>query len=249
LLNEEGGAEMCRKLAFVCVVLALSVPAYALTMTPTWGFAPTAWQVYGKQLQTTNLPPSVGDTAYVAEDNWGPGTKFQIAQTFAPTADFTLGALALTVGNGTAGGAGDITFELYDVGSDDGAWATPATIDFTATTSTKLWSQTIAYGGGAAEKVLALNFYGSGLIDLYAGESYALVITETVANQMAWYRSGASAYNGGQMYRGTSTPDTVAQVASWGSRQAGLAAYEIPEPATMALLGLGGLALLRRKKI
>jgi len=233
---------MLKKLAFVSLVLALSVPAFADSIT--WGGSTAAWPA-GSMLTTTNLPPSSGDTAYSPEGNGGPAQQ-QLAQTFTAPSDFTMKAMAFTPGGGALAG---VQFALYDTGAPLPK-QTGNTINLN--NASLVWSGTYDFPGSTTESLAAINLTAG--VDLYSGEAYALVITEptTVQNTyVLWYRNGGTTgtYAGGQVYRGTSALNTIADIGN--VREAGLAVYDhniTPEPATMALLGFGGLALLRRRK-
>jgi len=231
---------MLKKLALVSLVLALSMPAFADSVI--WGGSTASWYDT-PMITTTNLPPSSGDTAYSPEGNGGPAQQ-QLAQTFTAASDFTLLAMAYAAGGAAQNG---VKFSLYDIGLPLPK-ATGQTIDLT--TKTLLWENTFDFPGSAAESIAYINL--STGVDVYTGESYALVITETTTAQNAflWYRNGGTtgAYTGGQVWRGSSTLNVINDIGN--VREAGLAVYDhnVPEPATMALLGLGGLALLRRRK-
>jgi hypothetical protein len=105
------------------------------------------------------------------------------------------------------------------------------------------WTGYTLEGGTAAVLDFALS--GADRVAIQTGHQYILEIASTTnPSGMIWFRNGATGanYTGGQAFRQRSPLNGNA------ARDMTLAVTVIPEPATIALLSLGGLALLRRKR-
>ncbi|MGD0078308.1 MAG: hypothetical protein ABSB91_06750 [Sedimentisphaerales bacterium] len=212
----------------ICLLLLAMAAATtpALAMTPTYGISSDAWPTTNFKLQTTYLPPTgSGDTAYSAENNSGGTAIYALAQSFSVVNGFELRGIAITIN----GPAGTYPLALYYVGVNGGNPLTPATFDIS--TATRLWSGSMTYPGTDPNERIAMFSFDAGEVgDVNAGGKYMFVITETASSLLNWYRSGATAYTGGTMYRGSATANTLATIRGDAAREAGLAAYGVIKP-------------------
>jgi hypothetical protein len=193
--------------------------------------------------------------AFSAEGNYGTGGAGfgGLAQGFYLTSGGTLDNIQISL----SGGANTFNIHLYDVGPFSsyvqGGSATVNPVS-NGGTAVDLLSSGLAftYNGGAAGalNVAQLVFSGADAVSLLANEYYVFAIEPTTSAATFWSRGGGSTTGlYGQGYRLTQFTAAPGQYGAinGGVREFGLA-VTVPEPGSMALLGLGLAALFIRRK-
>lgn len=82
-------------------------------------------------------------------------------------------------------------------------------------------------------------------VTLVEGTSYAFEILSTTTasgSDLSWFRTGSDVYTGGNGFVERST-------ISGSGRDLGFAYVVVPEPASLALIGLGGLMMIVRRRL
>jgi len=168
---------MLKKLAFVCLFLALSVPAYATTMDVAWGMGPGAdsnWHLdYSNNAPVFTTCALNGAGVNVGENNSGgyaDGQLQGLGQMFNVTGDgYSVKAISIKISGFQA--AGDYSIAIYDIGpSSNYTNVTPDPYDV----STKSPEFSAGFTTGAqGTQVIAFNFY-DGTVDPMAATSICL---------------------------------------------------------------------------
>lgn len=177
-----------------------------------------------------------------------------IGQTFAVVAE-TAGTLdKVHVTYSTAAGVVNQSYQLllqevddpnssYEVGTN-----LFGNLVFTLTVDTSDGGTLI---GTNARQVLTFDLTGSDEVTLVAGTNYAFEIVSTTTSSGAdfsWWRtsSGGNQDPDGSAFLATSAVDMRDRAA--GGADLGFAYTVVPEPASLAMLGLGSLLILRRRR-
>ena len=169
-----------------------------------------------------------GSSGHDLKDNRDQGNTFTIAQ------DGTIDLIAMNFESFNSSGSATITFNFYEVNSASDPTQVGGIIDSLAVSAADVTGLGFANGD---EGTLVFDVVDTAVT---AGGTYALQF-DTVSGQtgtiIKWRKGGS--YTGGQSFGNvTNAPDY----------HFGVYAVAVPEPSTTALLGLGGVALILRRR-
>ncbi len=179
-----------------------------------------------------------------------------LAQTFkVPTTQTQLTLDKIEIWqNGGPPTANPYILRLVDLGTTDPTYQGGGSQTYAAGTDTWGGCLTFVYWGCYDPFPMEFDFQGAEEVMLTAGNYYAFEITApTPIGGIWWYRANAagSTYVDGAAFVDTTktTPGIRDQLyKNSNGRDLAMAVYLVPEPATIALLSLGGLVLLRKRR-
>lgn len=251
-----------KKLLIMCVALiatAVSTPAFATITLNMYGYTGissiTSWPVPYTDMSTTN--PSLFSQI---EGNFGTSSLYSLAQSWKATTSGALTNIQIAVGDKAVMTSVTYNISVYeDTPPTTEDWSDVLTgtynpggnvsNDLLVTQTNFTWS-----GCGGTSKAAVLDFALSGTdqASIVAGRTYIFEIsmTSNPNNNMLWYRntSNTTNYTDGQAFRKRSPLTTSSGQYRDMTLAVTVDGNPTPEPATVALLGLGALSLIHRKR-
>ena len=236
----------------ILVIAAAAVPSFAGIVSP----APTAPDGPSFSPGFVIASPTSGGAQAVMTVNQQPSAGTSLAQTFRTGASgFQLDKIEIYSG-GKGGGTARLNIYPEPVGGAD-------TDGFVNTSfSTDLLNGgaglEFTFNGSPGLQYITLDLTGSDEITLAPNTKYAIEI-DVLSGQFSWQRSASGQYPDGNLYSGgteqnfNGTPPANNrgerfQVGGTPQRDAGFALYAVPEPGSLALVGIGSMSLLRRRR-
>lgn len=236
------------KTLIMAALLSSSLIASAGLTTSTYSVSPDVWA--GTPSLYTTLAPNSNQTV-----SQGGGTNSAVALTFTTGASgFQLDSFSIVA----AGGPSTGIIHLYQ--SPVGGTEADGYVNLSFSTDLLGGGAGLGftYFGSATQNILNFDLTGSDQVTLLANTLYAIDFTANVSDTAYnfYVRRGGAFYTAGGNIYATATADTAAgqrfDVSGSGRRDAPLALYAVPEPASMTLMGLGtlaGLMFIRRRKV
>lgn len=202
--------------------------------------------------------PATAEVVTVASESSGFGddANVSLAQSFAVDSGFTVGSILIPYENQATVAANvdwEMTVSIFAVADRFATNLTPL--------GANLYSETFVFPAtGAGDGSAAANTEVIAQIDLSSpfflaasigSAGYAMQIVESSGADwnpgFEWMRPTNDAYAGGQMYEDALVKNPNA-TSGLGERDLSFALLPVPEPSSTALLGLGGLALMLRRR-
>ncbi|WP_428939787.1 PEP-CTERM sorting domain-containing protein [Fontivita pretiosa] len=231
----------------------------------------TGWvgaPVYTSLVDATSA--SVGQGTAAPQDTGGPaGVNYTVlSELFTPQTTFPLDKIAIVAGGG-AETNNQLRLHLYPVLSGGGTnfpsgnpgaagdnFYFPGTDLFDGGSGAGL---AFNFPGFSGRKIVNFDLTGGDEVTLNAGQVYALEVWVPATNPgiFFWYRAGSTPFDPFGQMMGTrdaenfsASRNSIAALGlAPGARTGGLALYAVPEPSSLAVLGLGiGACLARRRQ-
>jgi len=221
----------------VLTLAVVAIVSLAFTATPAHAVIMSGFATSGGSYQWPASTLLADNEQVTATVNASSGHDLKSARnqgnTFTVTQNGAIDLIAMNFESFNNTGTADFTFKFFEVVSAADSTQVGAIIDSLTVSAANVTALGFANG---AEGTLVFDVANTAVT---TGDTYALqFVTPNDSNLiMKWRRDNAGSYTGGQSF-GTTTaaPDYHFGV------------YATPEPATMSILALGGLGLLRRRR-